>query len=344
MPPNIIDHFYAGGARLARLRNVDLPSPRRPEEWLAASMHRAGEPTVGPSRLGDGTRFADLVAADPQSWLGESASPDTGVTGDTGILVKLLDADQRLPVHVHPTRPYAHAHLHSCYGKTEAWYVIAAEGDDPAVWIGWREPVEPGELARRVDAQDSDWMLDRLNKITVRPGDGILVPAGTAHAIGAGVFVVEVQEPSDFSILLEWSVTTAGRDDSHLDLGMDVALTAVDHGELDPATLRSLVRHTEPTRAAPEPIRLLTPTADEFFRLDVLTGSDDDTTKVPAGFAVVIVLDGTGELTGADGAVSTHSGQVWAVPASFGSWAATGDLHLVLARPAAGWPADVVTA
>ena len=211
MPPNIIDHFYLGGARLAGLRGVDRPSPRRPEEWLAASVHRAGEPGVGPSRTADGALFADLVAADPQSWLG-FPSPDTGLAGDTGILVKLLDADQRLPVHVHPTRPFAGAKLHSCYGKTEAWFVIAADGADPAVWVGWSEPVEPAELARRVDAQDSEWMLGKLNKITVRPGDGILVPAGTAHAIGAGVFVVEVQEPSDFSILLEWSVTTATRE------------------------------------------------------------------------------------------------------------------------------------
>jgi len=343
MPPNIIDHFYLGGARLADLRGVDRPSDRSPEEWLAASVHRAGEPGIGPSPTAGGGLFADLVAADPQSWLGLS-SPETGLAGDTGILVKLLDADQRLPVHVHPTRPFAGAKLHSCYGKTEAWFVIAAEGADPAVWVGWSEPVEPAELARRVDAQDSDWLLEKLNKITVRPGDGILVPAGTAHAIGAGVFVVEVQEPSDFSILLEWSVTTATREQSHLDLGLDVALGATDHGALDPGALSTLVTYTDPAGAFPEPTRLLSPTADDFFRLHVLTGSGDDTAIVPAGFAVVVVLAGAGELVGAGGAVSTARGQVWAVPAAFGDWGADGDLRLVIARPAAGWPRDVVTA
>ena len=75
-------------------------------------------------------------------------------------------------------------------------------------------------------------MLEHLNKINVRPGDGILVPAGQAHATGAGVFLVEVQEPTDFSILLEWSVTTATRDESHLGLGFDVVLPAVSHQAL----------------------------------------------------------------------------------------------------------------
>ena len=162
-----------------------------------------------------------------------AGAPGAGAA-DTGLLVKLLDAGQRLPVHVHPTREFARAHLHSCYGKSEAWYVLAVEGDDPAVWVGWRDDVDPAELAARIDAQDSAWMLERLNKITVRPGDGILVPAGEPHATGAGVFVVEVQEPTDFSILLEWSVTTATRDESHLDLGFDLALRAVDHAPPPP--------------------------------------------------------------------------------------------------------------
>jgi mannose-6-phosphate isomerase len=155
---------------------------------------------------------------------------------------------------------------------------------------------------------------------------------------------VEVQEPSDFSILLEWSVTTATRDESHLDLGLDVALGATDHGALDPGALSTLVTYTDPAADFPQPTRLLTPTADEFFRLDVLTGSKDETGTLPAGFAVVVTLAGSGELVGADGSVSAHRGDVWAVPAAFGDWTATGDLRLVIARPAGDWPADVVTA
>ena len=245
-------------------------------------------------------------------------------------------------MHVHPTRPFAAGLLHSCYGKTEAWYVLDAEGDDAVVWVGFAEPVEPAELARRVDAQDSEWMLAHLNRIDVRPGDGILVPGGTAHAIGAGVFVVEIQEPTDFSILLEWSVTTAGREDSHLDLGFDVALGALDHGAMDAEALTTLLHHTEPDATSDAPIPLLSPTADPYFRLDLVAPADGAGVAVPAGFAVLVVLDGAGELVGADQvAVSVERGQVWAVPAGFGDWAASGTVRIVACRPSGSWPANL---
>jgi mannose-6-phosphate isomerase len=234
MPPNIIDHFYRGGDRLKALRGVTDDRERTPEEWLAATVHRAGEPGAGLSRLAGGTLFAKLVEADPVGWTGHPHGPDGAGPADTGLLVKFLDAGQRLPVHVHPTRSFALDHLHSCYGKTEAWHILDVRGDDPAVWVGFREDVDDGELARRVDAQDSDWLLAHMNRIPVRPGDGILVPAGQPHATGAGIFLVEVQEPTDFSILLEWSVTTATRDESHLDLGFPTALRGVSHRATTP--------------------------------------------------------------------------------------------------------------
>src|SRR5690606_30639376 len=105
-------------------------------------------------------------------------------------------------------------------------YVLDAEPGS-AVYVGWKETVDRDELDRRRDAQDSEWMLDHLNRIPVRAGMGIVCPAGTAHAIGEGVFVAEVQEPTDFSILLEWSVTTSTREESHLDLGFDAVMPAV---------------------------------------------------------------------------------------------------------------------
>jgi mannose-6-phosphate isomerase len=341
LPPNVIDHFYVGGRLLAALRGVDLPSIRRPEEWLAATVHRADDAAVGPSRLADGGQFADLVAADRTGWTGSAVGAPGAGPADIGVLVKLLDAGQRLPVHVHPTRAFAGDHLHSCYGKTEAWYVLAVEGDDPAVWVGWSEDVDPVELAARIDAQDSDWLLGRMNKITVQPGDGIVVPAGEPHATGAGVFLVEVQEPTDFSILLEWSVTTATREESHLDLGFDIALRAVDHRATSAAALAALRQHVAPTERSPGLLRALSEAADPFFRLDV-AAPDGGAVAVPEGFAVVLVIEGRGQLawrasTGPDGE-PVERGQVWAVPAGLGDWTVGGDVRAVVCRPSASWP------
>ena len=338
MPPNIIDHFYLGGERIAELRGVDMPSPRRPEEWLAATTFRAGEPGVGPSRTQSGELLKDLIAADPIGWLGS----DEGPSGDNGILVKLLDPAQRLPVHVHPDRAFATSHLNCPYGKTEAWYVLATSGDSPSVWLGFREDVDPEELSRRVDAQDSTWMLSRMNRIDVKPGDGILVPAGTAHAIGEGVFVAEVQEPTDFSILLEWSITTATREESHLDLGMPLALSATNHRAFPPDKLESLVVHTDPARTSDLPQPLLPPAADPFFRLDLLAPEVGSSPGLPSGFAVGIAFAGAGEIHSTTGdVVAVRRGQVFAIPASFGHWSVVGPLQFIACRPGAGWPATL---
>ena len=157
-------------------------------------------------------------------------------------------------------------------------------------------------------------MLDRMHRIGVRPGDGILVPSGQVHAIGAGVFIAETQEPTDFSILLEWSVTTQGREDSHLGLGFDRAMAAVSHAALSTSQLASLVRHEPGEPAAP--LRPCLPTAaDHYFRLHRATSG----ASVPAGFAVLLVLEGSGRLTGV-GHVEIRRGEAWVVPAAYGDW------------------------
>ena len=196
------------------------------------------------------------------------------------------------------------------------------------MWVGFREDVDPALLAEKVDAQDSDWMLEHLNKISVRPGDGILVPAGQAHATGAGVFLVEVQEPTDFSIVLEWSVTTATRDESHLGLGFDVVLPAVSHRAL-PAPEPV---HVGLDARAPDLLRGLPPAADPFFRVDIAAA---DAVPVPHGFAVAVVLE-DGSLEWADGGLPLTRGDVLAVPDGLGDWAATG--RVVVCRPGATWP------
>ena len=130
-------------------------------------------------------------------------------------------------MHVHPTRAFASRHLGCAYGKTEAWYILQADGD-AAVWVGWRESVAPERLSALVDAQDTEAMLALMHRIPVRPGDGVLVPGGTPHAIGAGVLLVEAQEPTDQSILLERVNTTASDAEIFLGLDREVALSAVD--------------------------------------------------------------------------------------------------------------------
>ncbi len=336
LAPNLVDHFYRGGDRIARLRGIQQTSDRQPEEWLGATVARAGLDDLGLSRTVTGDLLRDLVAADHGGWVGPehaaAASPQ-----DVGILVKLLDARQRLPVHVHPDRAFAASHLGCPYGKTEAWFILDAEPGS-AVHLGWSEPVDPDELDRRRDAQDSDWMLARMNRIEVAAGMGILVPAGTVHAIDAGIFLTEVQEPTDFSIVLEWSVTTSTREESHLGLGFETVMAAVSTEATTPRKLDQLVARSDPAQRSPRPVSLLPTSADAYFRLlHVGAGGGE---ALEAGFAVVLVLTGSGQLVGS-GSVEVRAGQVLVVPAGFGAWRLRGATSLLVARPGRGWPASL---
>lgn len=325
LPPNVVPHWYAGGPTLCAWRGLPPVGDRSPEEWVGATVARFGEPGLGPARLADGALLVDAVRADPLGWLGR----DDGEAGDTGVLVKLLDAGQRLPVHVHPTRAYASQHLGCAYGKTEAWYVLAA-ADDAAVWVGWRADVAPETVAALVDAQDAEAMLALMHRIPVRPGDGVLVPGGTPHAIGAGVFLVEAQEPTDQSILLERTNTTASDDEAFLGLDRDVALSVVTATAT--ADVGRLTRHTV---AGDGLVGVLPDEADPFFRMELLSPG----AHVAAGFAVAVVLSGAGALVSPQAErLEVARGQTLVVPAAAGPWCLEGDVSALVCRPGTTWP------
>jgi mannose-6-phosphate isomerase len=295
-----------------------------------------GSTTTGLSRSGSGAVLRELVVADPVGWVGPDHAGRADA-GDVGVLVKLLDAGQRLPVHVHPDREFARSHLGCPYGKTEAWVVLGCDPDaDGAVYLGWSQDIEPAELARRRDAQDGAWMLARMNRIPVSRGDGVLVPAGTAHAIGAGVFLAEAQEPTDFSILLEWSITTATREESHLGLGFEAVMPAVATGRTTPAEVDALRLRRDLGVRDDHLTSLLVGRADPFFRMS-LAAPAGRPVRVEAGFAVALVLDGSGIARGA-GSLALDAGRLYAVPHGFGDWTVDGAVSVLLGRPGVGWP------
>jgi mannose-6-phosphate isomerase len=188
LPPNGIPRFYLGGPEIAALRGGEPAGERVPEDWVGSTTTVFGDDELGLSRLPDGTLLRDAAAADPVAYLGPHHAARRGP--DPALLVKLLDAGERLPVHVHPDDAFARRTLRTRYGKTEAWIVIATTKADASVAAGFRADVAPETLERWVRDQDHDAMLGALNPLPVKPGDAIFVPAGTPHAIGDGVLIV----------------------------------------------------------------------------------------------------------------------------------------------------------
>ena len=93
--------------------------------------------------------------------------------------------------------------------------------------VGFRRNISADTLRRWVAKQSRDRMLAALNRVIVQPGDTVYVPPGISHAIGIGILLLEVQEPSDHSIMLEWSgFAIDGPSSALLGLERDIALAA----------------------------------------------------------------------------------------------------------------------
>jgi mannose-6-phosphate isomerase len=172
-----------GGERIARVIKRGL-IPGAGARRIGESWELSAGPEL-PSRIdGDARTLAEVIAAAPDAMLGREAAPF-----GTALLVKLLDAGEPLSVQIHPSDDYAALAVDEA-GKPEAWYVEhAAPG--AGIWIGLSERATRETVSRAI-ASGSDLSLE-LAFVAVEAGDVFVVEAGTPHAIGKGVTVVEPQ-------------------------------------------------------------------------------------------------------------------------------------------------------
>jgi mannose-6-phosphate isomerase len=317
--------FYRGSHAIRDFRGATRqPDEYHPEDWIASVTSRFGLAPSGQTVLDDGTLLLDAIAHDPVGWLGPEHVARYGA--DPRLLTKLLDAGERLPVHVHPDRAFAGDHLASGYGKTESWIIIDAPAD-AAVHLGFARDVDAGELERWCRTQDLETMLAATNRVPVRPGDSVFVPAGLPHAIGPGILLAELQEPTDFSIFLEW----AGFDvpdplQGQLGLDFEVAIGCVNRAAVGGERLATLGTRRGTAYYPAE--------ADAFFRADRLEVGELPST-IPAGYGVLIVLDGSGRLaTSEGGELAIARGDTILLPYAAGDATLEGPgLAAILARP-----------
>jgi mannose-6-phosphate isomerase len=236
---------------------------------------------------------------------------------------------------VHPTREFARRHFGCAYGKTEAWVILDTKGAEPLVHIGFHREVQADELADWTSRQDRAAILSHLNALTVSPGDTVYVPAGTPHAIGAGVFCLELQEPTDFSLMLEWSGFD-GLDTANASLGLDAetARECVRHEAITPSELDWLRGRAGRTAVGAGGIEQLFPQdADAFFRAERIRASALRPARLDAGFSVLVGLHGQGSLHSESQTLEIRRGATLVVPHSAGALEVRGPVVLLRCRP-----------
>ncbi|GBE24396.1 putative mannose-6-phosphate isomerase YvyI [bacterium BMS3Bbin02] len=146
----------------------------------------------------DGWTLSHLISTYGTRFLG-SAPPTP--EGYFPLLLKLLDADENLSVQVHPDEAYVAEHP-ATWLKTESWYVLDAR-PGAVLYIGFRPGVTFGDVESAVGTRA---LVEFLQPFDARPGDFHHLPAGTVHALGAGVVVAETQTPSDTTFrMYDWT-------------------------------------------------------------------------------------------------------------------------------------------
>ena len=202
---------YLGGALLDEMHGAapgEGAAGHFPEEWLFSTVRannpgRPGpaDPEEGLSHAVGGPALRTLIESAPARWLGTGAQ-----SAQTGVLVKLIDAAERLAVQVHPDRAVARRLFNSLYGKTECWHILGgreAGGQTPCVYAGFRPGVTRERWKALFERQDIGGMLACLHRFEVCAGDTVLIRGGVQHAIGAGCFLAEIQELTDYTIRVE---------------------------------------------------------------------------------------------------------------------------------------------
>jgi mannose-6-phosphate isomerase len=307
---------YAGAACTYRARRQRCVRSSSARIRFAGSIAEGGGSELGLSRLDDGTRLRDTLAHESVNFFEPSHLALFG--SEPAVLIKLLDAGERLPVHLHPGDAFAASKLGAPCGKTEAWIILDA-GPGAFVHVGWSRELAEKELSDLVSAQDAEAMLAELNPLPVTAGDTIFVPAGLPHAIGAGILLLELQQPSDLSLLLErWSMSEA---EAFLGLAPAVALSAVERSAPDLDRLR-LERGTT----------LFPPEGDRFFRADLVAA---ETTLEPE-FSVLVGYAGAGTLVSDSfEPVVIRRGSTILVPYAAGRIEVTGTCRAIRCRPRA---------
>ena len=258
--PNRARRNYTGGRILDELQKLPHPADGiMPEDWLASTTPASstGLPPVeneGLGRVVDAAGnehfLAALFAADGEYYLGKKHIERHGP--HLGYLAKLLDTSMRLQTQAHPTKEFARARMGKPWGKLESYVILGARpGVEGCLRLGFQRAPSKSEWRDIILTQDIARMDACFEPIPVRAGEVWLVPGGTPHALGAGLLLLEVQEPSDLVVRCEFECEglVVPPDARYMRRDLDFCLDVFDYTQRTPAEIRDLCR-LEPRIAA----------------------------------------------------------------------------------------------
>ena len=236
----IFRRYLWGGRRLAEVLHKPIGSESAAESWEIVD-HENDQSVVAYGSLA-GTSLRDLIAESGVELLGQSvlnqiADDDVPahLRGRFPLLLKFLDANQHLSVQVHPDDRYGATLSPPDLGKTEAWYVLHAE-EGARIYAG----LKPGITKKAFSAAVAAGEIEKtLHSFQPRTGDCVFIPAGTMHAIGAGLLIAEIQQASNTTFrVYDWGRVQSDGQPRPLHIDQAIEVTDFSRGPVHPESTK----------------------------------------------------------------------------------------------------------
>lgn len=298
-------HRVWGGRALEQF-GLEVPDGAIGEGWMIGD-HPNGTTKVMNGELGG------LGLDEVRENHGEQLFGTKGFCKKSGrfpLLIKLLDCNDDLSVQVHPNDDYIGL-PEGEHGKTEMWYILDAKPGAKIIY-GLKSGIDAETFRQAIE---EDRIMDAMEEVTVEAGDSFYIPAGTVHALGAGVLVAEIQQNSDTTYRL-YDYKRPGLDGKLRELHIADSLAVTDYEGTSATRMKTDIRSSH------EWLRLA---VSPYFLVD--KGLVDGTWELSTSLdscVILIVCDGSGSLRWNDGSLDVKAGDCFLLPANLGSYTLDG--------------------
>lgn len=330
--PTRVFRIYRGGYLLEKFRDIKNPQDSDyPEDWILSTVKAMQPYGISDESISkieiikDIDNLEVLIKHFPEDILGKNHIKKFG--NSLNLLVKLLDSSIRLPLQTHPGKMFSRKYLNSDFGKAEAWYILATRKigkENPYVLIGFKPGINKSIMRKLVEKQDIEGMISFMHKVEVKPGDAIFIAPGIPHAIGEGIFMIETQEPTDFSILVEKNI---GRHilkekDCHIGLGWGKALDIFDYQGHSLLEVKEKYQMKKEILSHNRGGKLFRLNGGEYmkscFEMMLMEEVKDIEISFEGRFASIVITRGEGMISTNVGDFKIKKGETYMIPASIG--------------------------
>ncbi|WP_163859765.1 type I phosphomannose isomerase catalytic subunit [Paenibacillus elgii] len=299
------------GGRALEQFGLELPEGKIGEGWMIGD-HPNGTTTVANGELA-GMGLDQIREQYGSEFFGSKGFSEKN--GRFPLLIKLLDCQDDLSVQVHPNDHYERLPQGEL-GKTEMWYILDAKPGAKIIY-GLKDGVTREQLT---EAIKQNRILDCLNEVTAEAGDSFYIPAGTVHALGAGVLVAEIQQNSDSTYRL-YDYDRLGLDGKPRELHIEDSLNVIAYENSGATYMKTNLNVSG---------EWLTLARSPFFVTEKgrVEGQWPLQTS-PESFVIHIICEGTGSIRWADGELNVKPGECYLLPANLGSYSLEGSMTVL---------------